>query len=160
VLWPPLKRAVTHCKQVVDVEPLFMLRCDRDTGHADLVTSANGTGDISRKRAVSDVPSTRDRADYVLGIAQQGHSSGVVKDAQGVADFLDNRVRRVDRKNKIITTVAGNGILCSPPTGSCGDNGLATQASLSSPAAIFVDAAGITCGGKTAQSSSTGGARS
>jgi hypothetical protein len=24
-----LKRAVTHCKQGVGVEPLFMLRCDR-----------------------------------------------------------------------------------------------------------------------------------
>jgi hypothetical protein len=26
---PPLKKAVTHCKQGVGVEPLFMLRCDR-----------------------------------------------------------------------------------------------------------------------------------
>jgi hypothetical protein len=29
VLWPPLKRAVTHCEQGVGVKPLFMLRCDR-----------------------------------------------------------------------------------------------------------------------------------
>ena len=29
VIWPPLKRAVTECKQGVGVEPLFMLRCDR-----------------------------------------------------------------------------------------------------------------------------------
>ena len=29
VLRPPLKRAVTRCKQRVGVEPLFMLRCDR-----------------------------------------------------------------------------------------------------------------------------------
>jgi hypothetical protein len=26
---PYLRRAVTHCKQGVGVEPLFMLRCDR-----------------------------------------------------------------------------------------------------------------------------------
>jgi hypothetical protein len=71
--------------------------------------------------------------------------SGVVLDASGnvfVADFLDNRVRRIDRKTRVITTVAGNGTWCSPPTGGCGDNGLATQASLSSPATVFVDAAG------------------
>ena len=29
VLRPLLKRAVTHCKQGVGIEPLFMLRCDR-----------------------------------------------------------------------------------------------------------------------------------
>ena len=29
VIWPPLKRGVTHCKQGVGVESLFMLRCDR-----------------------------------------------------------------------------------------------------------------------------------
>jgi hypothetical protein len=28
-LWPPLKRAVTDCKQMVRMGPLFMLRCDR-----------------------------------------------------------------------------------------------------------------------------------
>jgi hypothetical protein len=30
VLWLPLKRAVTHCKQGIGAEPLFMLRCDQN----------------------------------------------------------------------------------------------------------------------------------
>jgi len=38
LLWPPLKRAVTDCKQGVGMGPLFMLRRDRDIGHADLLT--------------------------------------------------------------------------------------------------------------------------
>jgi sugar lactone lactonase YvrE len=77
--------------------------------------------------------------------ANLNNPSGVVLDASGnvfIADSLDNRIRRVDRKTKIMTTVAGNGTRCSPPTGSCGDKGPAAEASLSSPAAVFVDAGG------------------
>ena len=77
--------------------------------------------------------------------ANLNNPSGVALDASGnvfIADFQDNRIRRVDRKTKIITTVAGNGTPCSPPTGVCGDGGLATQANLSTPAGVFVDAAG------------------
>jgi trimeric autotransporter adhesin len=70
---------------------------------------------------------------------------GVVLDASGdafIADFLNNRIRRVDRKTKTITTVAGNGTECFPSTGVCGDGGRAIQASLNNPSAVFVDAAG------------------
>jgi hypothetical protein len=77
--------------------------------------------------------------------AKLNNPSGVALDAAGnvfIADFVDNRIRRVDRKTKIITTVAGNGTPCSPPTGKCGDEGLATQANLSTPAGVFVDSAG------------------
>jgi trimeric autotransporter adhesin len=42
-----------------------------------------------------------------------------------------NRIRRVDARTRIITTVAGNGLF-----GSMGDNGLATAASLANPAGV------------------------
>ena len=64
---------------------------------------------------------------------------GVTLDHSGnllIADYGNNRVRRVDT-NGIITTVAGNG------TGAfAGDGGWATNASLSKPAGVVVDGLG------------------
>ncbi len=50
-----------------------------------------------------------------------------------IADMHHNRVRRVDAKTRLITTVAGNG-----KWGYGGDDGLAVQASLAGPAGITV----------------------
>src|SRR6185295_768727 len=50
-----------------------------------------------------------------------------------IADMQHNRIRRVDAKTQIITTVAGNGIF-----GSGGDNGPATAASLANPAGVAI----------------------
>jgi NHL repeat-containing protein len=49
----------------------------------------------------------------------------------------NNRIRRVDSKTGIITTVAGNGSF-----GSGGDNGPAFSAELRHPTALAFDAAG------------------
>jgi DNA-binding beta-propeller fold protein YncE len=48
-----------------------------------------------------------------------------------IADMHHNRIRKVDAKTKIITTVAGNGVF-----GQSGDDGPATAASLAGPAGI------------------------
>jgi GT2 family glycosyltransferase/DNA-binding beta-propeller fold protein YncE len=50
-----------------------------------------------------------------------------------IADMHHQRVRRVDARTKIITTVAGNG-----RWGNSGDGGLATEATLAGPAGIAV----------------------
>ena len=50
-----------------------------------------------------------------------------------IADMHHQRVRRVDARTRVITTVAGNG-----RWGYAGDNGPATQASLAGPAGIAV----------------------
>jgi GT2 family glycosyltransferase/sugar lactone lactonase YvrE len=50
-----------------------------------------------------------------------------------IADMHHNRVRRVDARTKIITTVAGNGVF-----GASGDDGPAIAASLAGPAGIAV----------------------
>jgi sugar lactone lactonase YvrE len=69
--------------------------------------------------------------------------SGLAFDSSGnlyIADTANNRVRKVDQ-NSIITTVAGiNG--GGPVGGYSGDGGLATNASLSRPAAVAFDDAG------------------
>ena len=48
-----------------------------------------------------------------------------------IADMQHNRIRKVDAKTQIITTIAGNGMF-----GSAGDNGVATAASLANPAGV------------------------
>ena len=64
---------------------------------------------------------------------------GVAVDATGnlfIADHFNNRIRKVDT-NGIITTVAGNGT-----PGYLGDGGAATNAELSHPSGVAVDATG------------------
>jgi sugar lactone lactonase YvrE len=61
-------------------------------------------------------------------------------DASGniyIADYMNSRVRRVDSATGVITTVAGNGT-----AGFSGDGGLATQAMLSMPVGVLIDATG------------------
>ena len=65
---------------------------------------------------------------------------GVAVDASGslfIADFVNNRIRRVDGATGVITTVAGNAA-----RGFSGDGGAATSASLDSPNGVAVDALG------------------
>jgi hypothetical protein len=69
--------------------------------------------------------------------------TGVAVDGAGnvyIADSVDHRIRRVS--GGTITTIAGNGTACSPPTAACGDGGAATSANLNIPAGVAVDGAG------------------
>jgi sugar lactone lactonase YvrE len=66
--------------------------------------------------------------------------SGIAVDNAGniyISDTENNRVRKVDSRTGIITTVAGNGL-----AGFSGDGGRATEASLQVPEGIAVDSAG------------------
>ena len=72
--------------------------------------------------------------------AELGDPEGLAVDAAGdlfIADAGMNRVRRVDAKTGVITTVAGNGV-----RGSAGDGGPATAAGLAGPKGITLDPAG------------------
>ena len=65
---------------------------------------------------------------------------GVTVDGAGnifIADAWNNRIRKVNAANGIISTVAGNGT-----SGFAGDGGLATSASLDSPSDVAVDGSG------------------
>jgi NHL repeat len=66
--------------------------------------------------------------------------SGVALDAAGnlyIADFGNNRIRRVAAANQILSTVAGNGTVAYG-----GDGGAAAYASLNTPGAVATDALG------------------
>jgi sugar lactone lactonase YvrE len=68
------------------------------------------------------------------------YPGGIALDRTGnlfIADGYNHRIRRVDAKTGVITTVAGNGSL-----GYSGDNGPATSAGLNYPQEVAVDAAG------------------
>jgi sugar lactone lactonase YvrE len=70
---------------------------------------------------------------------QLDYPSGVAVDASGnlfIAETYGGRIRRVDARTGIITTMAGGG------TSGLGDGGLATDAELSFPSAVAVDAFG------------------
>jgi hypothetical protein len=67
-------------------------------------------------------------------------NGGVTFDTAGnmfIADAFNNRIRRVDAKTEIITTMAGNG-----EQSFGGDGGLATQASFSIPSRVVIDSVG------------------
>ena len=59
-----------------------------------------------------------------------------------IADYNDNRVRKVTLTTGVISTVAGNGVSCSSPTATCGDGGTATSANLHLVRGIAFDTAG------------------
>jgi trimeric autotransporter adhesin len=66
--------------------------------------------------------------------------NGVAADSAGnlyIADYNNQRIRKVSVTTGIITTVAGNGAL-----GFSGDGGAATSAKLNDPASVVVDLAG------------------
>lgn len=66
--------------------------------------------------------------------------AGIALDGSGnlyIADYGNDRIRRVDAATGIITTVAGNGNL-----GFSGDGGPATQASLAYPTGVALDSGG------------------
>lgn len=73
------------------------------------------------------------------------YPQGIAMDSGGnlfIADEGNQRVRRIDAKTSIITTVAGGGNGCPSETDSLGDGCVATMAILNSPTNVAVDSAG------------------
>jgi sugar lactone lactonase YvrE len=73
-------------------------------------------------------------------VAELSWPNGVAVDDSNnviIADFWNNRVRKVNRKTGIISTLAGRGL-----AGFSGDGGLATSAVLDGPEAVAVDDSG------------------
>ena len=59
-----------------------------------------------------------------------------------IADYNDNRVRKVSAATGYISTIAGTGANCSSPTAGCGDGGAATSAELNLVRGIAFDTQG------------------
>jgi len=97
----------------------------RRVSPSGVITSAAGTGRAGFSGDTGPAASAR-----------LNRPRGVATDVYGnvyIADSLNHRVRKVDRRGSI-TTVAGTGI-----RGHSGDRGLATLAQLDTPAAVTVD---------------------
>ncbi len=74
--------------------------------------------------------------------AQLNEPANIATDAAGnvyIADYSNNRVRKIDAASGIISTVAGDGL---PTYTTLGDGGPATAGTLSSPMAVALDDAG------------------
>ena len=68
------------------------------------------------------------------------YANGMHVDSAGniyIADTYYDRIRKIDAKTGIITTVAGNGL-----RGFSGDGGLATHSALNQPSGVYVDESG------------------
>ena len=77
--------------------------------------------------------------------ANLNYPSATAVDAAGnlyIADRKDQRIRKVSASTGYISTVAGNGNVCSSSTAACGDGGAATSANLNTPIDVAVDGAG------------------
>ncbi|HXB11739.1 MAG TPA: T9SS type A sorting domain-containing protein [Bacteroidia bacterium] len=71
--------------------------------------------------------------------------SGIALDTAGnlyIADYPNNRIRKITKATGIITTIAGTGNCCGNPGGYTGDGGQATAAEISRPYDVAVDKAG------------------
>jgi len=74
--------------------------------------------------------------------AQINSPQNVAVDKNGnvyFSDFSNNRIRKVNAADGMISTVAGTGQTCSPAGGACGDGGAATAAQLNGPNNVSVD---------------------
>ena len=124
----PATATDSHTLTVADTAP--SLTVDVAAGfHAGLITTVAGTG-VSGYGGDGG-PATA---------AALSSPCGVAADAAGnlfIADYGNNRVRRVDAATGVITTVAGTGV-----SGYGGDGGPATSAALLDPTGVAVDGAG------------------
>jgi sugar lactone lactonase YvrE len=110
-----------------------------DSGNYRICRVAAGTGLITRIAGGGD-PADRLGDGKPALEAAVSFVQGIVVDAAGnlfIADTGNDRIRRVDARTQIITTIAGNG-----RRGFSGDNAAATAASLNLPEGIAIDAAG------------------
>jgi sugar lactone lactonase YvrE len=108
------------------------------------VTAGAGSSASASRASIFTVAGTGNlgfNGDGVLATtAHFWFAAAVAVDVEGnvfVADSFNNRIRRVDARTGVITTVAGIGY-----QGFSGDGGLATEASLDSPGGVALDATG------------------
>ena len=111
---------------IVDTFNHRVRRVDASTGVITTV-AGDGTGGFSGDGG----PSTSASLNFPRGVTVDGSGNLFI------ADFSNQRIRRVDASTGVISTVAGDGA-----SGFSGDGGPATRASLNSPRGVAVDASG------------------
>ena len=114
-----------------DTENSRVRRIDRDTSVITTVAGNGGRGFAGDGGAALDASLDRPR--------------GLAFDAEDnlyIADVFNHRIRRIDARTAVITTVAGTGESGRNAGTFGGDGGLATEARLNLPLDVTVDAAG------------------
>ncbi len=114
----------------------YNMRVRRVDGVSGIITTFAGNGNFCS-------PSTAPCGDGGPATgASFGTIGGVALDSFGdlfISDFSTQRIRRVDANTGIITTIAGNGNICSASTDPCGDGGPASLATFNAPWGIAFD---------------------
>ena len=106
----------------------------RKVTQSGIITTVAGTG--AANYSGDNIPATQ---------AALNTPNDVAVDPSGnvyIADASNNRIRRVDASTGKITTVAGTGQCCYAGTGTGGDGGPATAATLFYPTSVAVDGSG------------------
>lgn len=106
---------------IVDGAPDLIRKLDIKTGMLSTIAGSgsgfSGDGDLATKASLN-----------LTSIAVDSQNNIIL------VDILTNRVRKIDAKSGIISTIAGNGV-----ADFSGDNDLAINATLDSPISVFVD---------------------
>jgi hypothetical protein len=127
-------RFYAFCFLLLPLGSGFRLKIDAQIGTIPVITTVAGNGTTCNQGICGDG-----------GLATSANlyfPYGVAVDSSGdlyIADFVDNRIRKVTAGTGIITTVVGNGVQCPTATNACGDSGAALSASLYNPTGIAID---------------------
>src|SRR5205085_487214 len=113
---------------ITDQQNQRVRRVDATTG---IITTVAGSGSRALDEDGAGRPATEASFSYPHGLALESAGNLFIADEGGC------RVRRVDAQSGLITTVAGIAV-----RGFSGDGGPATNASLSGPTALALDADG------------------
>ena len=122
----------------------MLFRSDQGNNRVRKVVFSGGAGTITTLAGTGTAGFNGD-TDLITGLplpssAQLKSPAGVAVDGAGnvfIADYGNNRIRRVDASGTIIVTAAGTGV-----AGFFGDGGVSTSAQLNAPAGVTVTAAG------------------
>ena len=117
------------------------------TGTGPLLTLSPGLIGTVAGNGLQGYTASQDTGTTAATATSLYYPSGVAVDGAGnlyIADYSNNRIRKVTAATGFISTVAGNGTACAAPTASpaCGDGTAATAASLNLPSSVAVDGAG------------------
>ena len=140
--------------QILDTQTIVLIAPELPSGKTTVTVQTRG-GLVQRSILIEAVPFSALPIGHITTVAggttfvgdgsistqsRLNHPTGVTLDGDGnvfVADTDQHRIRRVDAKTGIITTVAGTGM-----NGFSGDGGPATAADLEGPEKVAVDSAG------------------